>query len=134
VPNVRRTVALIACLVAVPALAADPYPARTGPDLIPRQHTHERAGTAGAPAKYAQPGLGRFDGMGMVNGATFGTDFVGLGRRPGRLFPGLWSESRAGSSFSHKYATDGPIHVPDPIATKPFRKAVIEAKAGGKHE
>jgi hypothetical protein len=70
----------------------------------------------------------------MVNGATFGTDFVGFGRRPGRLFPGLWPESRGGSSFTNKYATDGPIHVPDPIATKPFRKAVIEAKAGGNHK
>lgn len=130
----RGILAISVGLVAIPAFAADPYPARTGPDLIPRAHTHERAGTAAAPARSAQPGLGRFDGLGMVNGATFGTDFVGLGRRPGRLFPGLWAEGRPGNSFSHKYATDGPIHVPDPIATKPFRKAVIGAKAGGNHE
>ena len=107
--------------------AADPFPARTPPDLIPRDHTHERAGTAGT-AKYAQSGMSRFDGLGYVNGATFGSDFVGFGRRPGRLFPGLWPDGRTVKSYSKNYAADGPIHVPDPIGTKPIRKAVIEAR------
>jgi hypothetical protein len=111
------------------AVAADPIPARTPADLIPRSHTHERAGTTGT-AQYLQTGIGRFDGFGYVNGSTFGSDFVGFGRRPGRLFPGLWPNGRFGKSFSDKYATDGPIHVPDPIAAKPFRKAVIEARSG----
>lgn len=124
----RCRLASIVLLAAVPVYAADPFPARTGPDLIPREHTHERAGTSGSPAKYAQPGVGRFDGFGIVNNATFGSDFVGLGRRPGRLFPGLWPDGRKPKSFSKNYATDGPIHVPDPIATKPVRKAVIESK------
>lgn len=107
--------------------ASDPFPARTPPDLIPREHTHERAGTVGT-VKYSQPGIGRFDGFGYVNGATFGSDFMGFGRRPGRLFPGLWPDGRTTKSFAKNYATDGPIHVPDPIGTKPVRKAVIEAK------
>ena len=100
---------------------------RTPADLIPRTHTHERAGTTGS-AQYTQTGIGRFDGFGYVNGSTFGSDFVGFGRRPGRLFPGLWSNGRTAKSFSDKYATDGPIHVPDPIAAKPVRNAVIDAR------
>lgn len=111
------------------ASASDPFPQRTPADRIPREHTHERAGTIGS-ATYLQTGIGRFDGFGMVNGNTFGSDFVGFGRRPGRLFPGLWPNGRTTKSFSNKYATDGPIHVPDPIAAKPVRKAVIEARTG----
>ena len=111
------------------APATDPFPARTPADRIPREHTHERAGTTGT-AQYLQTGIGRFDGFGMVNGTTFGSDFVSFGRRPGRLFPGLWPNGRTAKSFSNKYATDGPIHVPDPIAAKPVRKAVIEARDG----
>ena len=119
---------LIVALSAIPATAEEPFPARTPPDRIPREHTHERAGTVGT-TKYAQPSIGRFDGFGYVNGATFGSDFVGFGWRPGRLFPGLWPDGRKQKSYSDHYATDGKIHVPDPIATKPVRKAVIEAKS-----
>ena len=124
----RGWTVLFIALTAIPAKAEDPFPARTGPDLIPREHTHERAGTAGV-AKFTQPSIGRFDSFGMVNGATFGSDFVGFGWRPGRLFPGLWPEGRKSKSYSDKYATDGKIHLPDPIAAKPVRKAVIEAKS-----
>lgn len=120
---------VIIVLTAGSALATDPFPARTPADRIPREHTHDRAGTTGT-AKYLQTGIGRFDGFGMVNGTTFGSDFVGFGRRPGRLFPGLWPNGRTAKSFSNKYATDGPIHVPDPIAAKPVRKAVMEARDG----
>ena len=120
----------ITCLLTTgTAVASDPIPARTPADVIPRTHTHERAGTTGQ-AKYTQTGIGRFDGFGYVNGSTFGSDFIGFGRRPGRLFPGLWPNGRTAKSFSDKYATDGPIHVPDPIAAKPIRKAVIEARSG----
>jgi hypothetical protein len=129
VPNVRGWIVIVVLVSAATAVASDPFPQRTPADRIPRAHTHERAGTVGT-AAYTQTGIGRFDGYGYVNGNTFGTDFVGFGRRPGRLFPGLWPNGRFGKSFSDKYATDGPIHVPDPIAAKPVRKAVIEARDG----
>ena len=39
------------------------------------------------------------------------------------------SHQITGSDGTWKYATDGPIHVPDILALKPFRKAVLESRA-----
>ncbi|MFO0935034.1 MAG: hypothetical protein U0798_00780 [Gemmataceae bacterium] len=115
-----------------PAWAADePYSARTPPDKIPREHTHDRAGTSGV-ARFSQSSIAPRDGFGYVNGATFGSDYLGMGWRPGRFFPGLLPDGLRPKSFSNKYATDGKIHVPDPIGAKPFRKAVIEARSDSK--
>jgi hypothetical protein len=107
------------------ASGQDPFPARTGPNLPTPAHTHERAGTA-TPARYAAPSIQKHDGFGLVNGMTFGSDFLGFGRRPGRIFPGLWPSKSA--PVADRYRSDGPISVPDPVGSKPLRKAVAEAK------
>jgi hypothetical protein len=91
----------------------------------PSQQTHDRAGTA-TPAKLKAPGIQSRDGFGVVNGMTFGSDDLGSGRRTGRIFPGLFF-NRDTQPVRLRYQSDGPIHVPDPIAAKPFRKAVLEA-------
>lgn len=133
VPDVRGStvfIAAIATLSASVAQAADPIPSRLGTNKVPYLHTHERAGTASS-ARVTIPGMTRYDGLGYVNGATFGTDFTGFGWRPGRVFPGLWSDRT--KSFSNKYATDNHVHVPDVVALQPFRKAVRETRAEKAH-
>lgn len=117
---------VILLLVTPPALADDErFVERAKLPHITKEHTAERAGTDAA-ARRVQPSVPKHTVLGYVNGTTFGSDYVGLWKKPGRVFPGFWP-SRA-KSFSDKYATDGPIHVPDPIAAQPWRKAVKEAK------
>jgi len=138
-------VAVVACCV--PAVAADPdrFVERTPLPKHPPDHTPERAGLICPVARYAVPGVSRYEAGGYVGGGalfrgggrgpcdgTFGWDYVGFGWRPGRVFLG-WLNDRPGqSALARKYATDGP-RVPDVIAAQPVRRAVKEAKAE-KHE
>jgi hypothetical protein len=98
----------------------------------PREHTAARAGID-QPAAHGTTSVTPRNVLGSVNGTTFGMDNSLFGRRPGRLFPGLWPQGHAPTSHSQRYATDGPIHVPDILALKPFRRAVAGAKADHEH-
>jgi hypothetical protein len=118
--------ACLLLLVLAPfAAAQDRYAERTGTHHIPKEHTAERAGID-RPVNHVQPSITSHTTLGYVNGATFGSDYVGLVRWPSRVFPGLWP-SRP-KSFSDKYATDSHVHIPDVIAAQPIRRAVKDAK------
>lgn len=118
---------MLLLILAVPALAVDDerYVERAALPKIPKLHTPERAGIDN-PAPHKQLTNTNHTVLGYVNGMTFGTDYVGILKKPGRVFPGLWP--RKEKSFSNKYATDGPIHVPDLIALQPIRRAIKDAR------
>lgn len=114
---------LLLIAFASPALADERFVERAKPPLIPKEHTAERAGTDAA-ARHVQPSTTNHTVLGYTNGMTFGSDYVGLWRKPWRVFSGFAGPSR---SYSDKYATDG-RHIPDPVAAQPFRKAVKDSK------
>ncbi|CAN5584773.1 hypothetical protein BH11PLA2_BH11PLA2_34980 [soil metagenome] len=105
----------------------DKFAQRAGPVIVPLPHTAERAGTD-RPVKNMSPSVTSRNALGYVNNMTFGMDNSLFGRFPGRLFPGLWPDGHKQTSYSHRYATEGEIHVPDVLALKPIKKAVNEAK------
>lgn len=135
-------------LLAAAALAA-PAAARGDDDPTHRHpstavHTMERAGYPQLVRKHAQPaesphftggyvGGGRLttskhaDGRVTPTDGTWGWDYVGFGRRPGRVFLD-WYHDRPKQPKPGPYKTDGP-HVPDPIAAHPVQK-VYEALTG----
>jgi hypothetical protein len=129
----------------------EPFAARTTPFIIPAVHNHLRTGTDRIP-QYAGPSktsmetggyigggkLVRGEGRGVTDG-VFGWDYVGVGRRPGRIFLNWFNDDPKQTAFLPKYNTEGP-RVTDVFALQPFKKAVREArvehkekKAGG-HE
>lgn len=150
-----RTLALVAVLSAVGGVCSaeerEPFPARTTAFLIPAQHTHEATRTVNPVGKHAVPGIERHETGGYVGGGklvhgegrgptdgTFGWDYVGLGRRPGRVFLGWFNNdsTKRQGTFLPKYNSDGP-RVTDVVALQPWKKAIREAKAekhGGTRE
>lgn len=148
---------LFACGAAAPAVASDkhekewpaerkgkePLASRTTPPIITPVHSMARAGNPQHVAKWAIPGVTPHECGGYVGGGsllkgrapyapgpidgTFGWDYVGFGRRPGRIFLGFFGPNKYADPFYPKYEANGP-RLPDPIADAPFRKAVIEAK------
>jgi hypothetical protein len=122
----RCTIVILA-IAAVNVRGDDEFAQRASPDHVPRQHTAERAGII-PPASHAASSVTPRNIVGYVNGTTFGMDNSLLGRRPGRLFDGLWPQGRKPTSWTSRYRSEGDIHVTDILALKPFRKAVIEAK------
>ena len=101
-------------------------------------HMHERAGYPQEVSKFAAPAPGRFEAGGWVGGGrlalfhrpdgkaategTWGTDYVGLGRRPGRVFLDWWHD-RPKQPMPGPYSADGP-HVPDPIGAHPVQRLI----------
>ena len=132
------------------AVAQEPqrFVERTPPPTFPPQHTPERAGNPTAVSRFAVPSPGRFTGVGyvgggqlhgnhpldrgygVVSGATtagvFGSDFIGFRLRPGRVFLGESADPSRGPALARGYRTDA-TRVPDVIAPRPIRNAVIEA-------
>ncbi|QEL16955.1 hypothetical protein [Limnoglobus roseus] len=119
----------------------EPFPARTTPFLIPAVHTHEALGTAKPLGRFATAGIERNESGGYIGGSklvrgegrgvqdgTFGWDYTGFGRRPGRFFLGWYNDSPKQSAFLPKYNSEGP-RVTDVVALQPYKKAVREAKA-----
>jgi hypothetical protein len=142
----------VVSLVVAPAWAEEkePFPARTTQMTHNMQHTHERAGTVKQFSKFAIGGIGSHEAGGYIGGGklvhgegkgpldgTFGWDYVGLGRRPGRIFLGWFHDSPKQGEFLPRYNTEGP-RVKDFVAAQPYKKAIREArtehKSGGKEE
>ncbi|MFO0802443.1 MAG: hypothetical protein U0791_04890 [Gemmataceae bacterium] len=142
-------VAILTLLFASPAIAQDRFVERTPLPRTPVDHTMQRAGNPRQIAWWAQPGVGRKDAGGYVGGGshkgngllvkgpvvvtgpvedgTFGTDYVGLRMRMGRVFLAPSADPGHGPAVARNYRTDGP-HVPDVFAWRPLRKAVLEKK------
>jgi hypothetical protein len=66
------------------------------------------------------------DGRIIPTDGTWGWDYVGLGRRPGRIFLDWWHD-RPKQPAPGPYKTDT-IHVPDVVALHPIQKLIL-----GKH-
>jgi len=151
----RMRFAILASLLASPAFAQDRMAERTPLPRTPVDHTMQRAGNPRQVARWAQPSVGRRDMGGYVGGGslkgngmlakgpivvtgptedgTFGTDYVGVRMRMGRVFLAPSADPARGSNVTRNYRTDGP-HIPDVFAWRPFRKAVLEKKEDlGKH-
>ncbi len=141
---------------ALPVSADEPHPRlqrfaeRTPPPLVvPTPQPWPDTGLAPL-ARYVRPSTGNAQTGGTVGGGTqyfgrvhrretappatasvgiFGYDFAGFGFRPGRTF--LSPENAgAGPGINRSYRTDAGFYA-DPIAKRPVRNAVIEAKESG---
>jgi hypothetical protein len=126
----RFSTLMLFAVIAGPTVADDPpeckrFVERAGAVCYP--HTRERSGIDNC-IKRAEPSVTHRNLLGYVNCATFGMDNSLFGRRPGRVFPGLWPEGRTPTSFSARYATEGTVKVPDVVAAQPVRKAIIESR------
>src|SRR5207244_1233242 len=97
----------------------------------------ERAGYPQEVSRLAAPAYGPHDAGGWVGGGrlalirkpdgrapatdgTWGTDYVGLGRRPGRVFLDWWHD-RPHQPMPGPYSADGP-HVPDVVGAHPVQR------------
>jgi hypothetical protein len=100
----------------------EPFAARTFGHFFVREHTHERAGTAGS-TRYAAPSVSVNETGGYIGGnrlratpgtaivpnpGTFGWDYVGFGKYPGRIFLGFGPDRAHQRPFQTKYHTDPP--------------------------
>jgi hypothetical protein len=137
-------------LPVTPVVAAEPerHAESVPKTLIPPVHTLARAGNPNKVAWWAIPSVTRFDTGGYVGGGslhgnnvlargadavtgpictgTFGSDFTGLRTRPGRVFLAPSADPSHGRALARHYRSEVPIHVPDPIALRPLRKAILE--------
>lgn len=96
---------------------------------VPGVRKHEAGGYVGggsikgnrvlARGSYAAPGP-RLDG-------TFGWDFIGFRDRAARVFLAPSADPADGAVVARNYRAEGPT-VPDVIARRPLRKAVLEKK------
>src|SRR5947208_6565642 len=105
--------AAVAVLV-VGSVAADDAPRfaeRTPLPRYPAAHTQERAGNPQTVAPWAVPGVSKSETGGSVGG-TFGWDFIGFRRRPGRVFLAALAAPARKPEHAAGYRTEGP-HVPD---------------------
>ena len=139
-----RLVGIAVCaVVCSPGLGADdpaapPYP--PAPQAIATPGGYNGVSRLNAPGRTAAYRGGYVGGGGPVfgfhraeprDGATDGTwgwDYAGFGRFPGRLFLG-WRHDRPRQPAPGPYSPDG-FHVPDPIAAHPFLRLL---KGGGDH-
>lgn len=119
----------------------EPFAARTTMFHIPARHTPEGTGTVKPYSRLATAGVTRFETGGYVGGGklvrgdgpgvqdgTYGWDYVGFGRRPGRIFLGYFHDAPSHQMpFLPKYNAEG-RRVTDVVALMPVKKAVREAK------
>ncbi len=106
----------------------------------------ERAGYPQSVSCLAKPSVTRFDQAGYVGGAslcnnnllargpgsatgpvlagTFATDYAGVRTNLGRLFLAPSTDPSHGHPIYLSYRAEGP-RVPDPLALRPFRTAVL---------
>lgn len=129
----RSGLATFALVLLVGAARGDDDPTHRFPSRA--VHTQDRAGYANEVSKLAAP-AGRFEAVGWIGGGrlalfhrpdgkaatdgTWGSDFAGFGRRPGRVFLD-WRHDRPRQPAPGPYATDGP-HVPDVIGAHPVQR------------
>jgi hypothetical protein len=128
---------------------------------LPRRPVEHTAGRAGYPLSVsclARPSVTGCDQAGYIGGASicnnnllargpgaatgpvatgvFGTDYAGVRRNLGRLFLAPSDDPARGHPAYLSYRAEGP-RVPDPLAVRPFRNAVLakrEAEEGhGEH-
>lgn len=123
---------------------------RTPPPLVPPT-PQPWPDTGLAPlGRHVRPSTGNYQAGGTVGGGTqffgrvhrretappttatagvFGYDFAGFGSRPGRTFLSS-AGAEAGPAIGRSYRTAATFYA-DPIAKRPVRNAVIEAREGG---
>ncbi len=121
----RLRLALIAVAVIAGRADAQRYAERTPPPRAPAVAPAWPADGLPPLARYVRPSTIPRLGVGNING-TFGYDYVN--RRPGRVFLTPSADPSRGPSIARAYRTD-PVVTYDPIALRPVRKAVLEAKA-----
>ncbi len=120
------------------ATAEEPDTDRTHRFPSTAVHTHERAGNPQAVSRWAVASRSSNHAGGAVGGGkpswfasrrdgdiaptegTWGWDFVGLGRRPGRVFLGWW-QGRPHEPAAAPYRTDA-AHYFDPLTVRPLKK------------
>lgn len=155
----RTTWAVVAGVLALSGAASgqdgERFVERTPPRHIPPHNTQQRAGYPYHLAPWAVPGVSRYEAGGYVGGerlthnsaltkghgvvtgptrdGTFGWDFAGFHIRPGRVFLRSSDDPSRGRNYARGYRTDGP-RVPDPLALRPLRKALLEAQEEREHE
>jgi hypothetical protein len=123
----------------------------------PVEHSAERAGYPLSVSKIAISSVTRFDHGGYIGGGSlwknnrvahgpatatgpvstgvFGTDYAGVRAHLGRVFLAPSTDPARGRPISFAYLAEGP-RLPDPLALRPFRKAVLaerEAREGKEH-
>jgi hypothetical protein len=136
------------------AAAQERFVERTPLPHRPPVHSMARAGNPVGVSCLAVPSVTARDVGGYVGGAkllgnhifakgagvatgpladgTFGTDYAGLTVRPNRVFLAPSYDPSVGPTVARSYRTDGP-HVPDVLALRPFRKAILEKKEDAEH-
>jgi hypothetical protein len=114
----------------------------------PPEHSMERAGYPQSVKSHAVPSVTRYDHAGYIGGAsvcnnclrargpgsatgpvttgTFGTDYGGVHAHLGRVFLAPSYDPSCGHPIYLSYRAEGP-RVPDPLALRPFRNAVLAA-------
>lgn len=137
-------------LVGGAAAADEPDADRTHRFPSTAVHTTERAGHPQAISRWAVPSRSPHHGGGYVGGGklslfaahrdgrdphtegTWGWDFVGRGRRPGRVFLGWW-HGRPHEPAAAPYRTDA-AHYFDPLTVRPLKRiAEVGKPADGHH-
>ncbi|MBX9583331.1 MAG: hypothetical protein K2X87_23765 [Gemmataceae bacterium] len=141
--------AVITGLIASQASAQERFVERAPLPKHPPADAMARAGYPQTVARWAIPGVSRYEAGGYVGGGslhgnrvlakgpfaatgprldgTFGWDFAGFKVRPGRVFLAPSQDPGAGAVVARNYRTDGP-HVPDVFSLRPVRKAVLEKR------
>jgi hypothetical protein len=104
------------------------FPQEVKPHAMPANSPHSTGGYVGG-GRLAFPK--KQDGRQAYEG-TWGWDYVGFGRRPGRVFLDFW-HGRKHEPAVGTYETDGP-EVPDPIAARPIQKFLSGEKREKKEE
>jgi hypothetical protein len=121
---------------------------------LPQEHSAERAGYPQSVSSWAQPSVTQHDYAGYVGGGsirnnnlhargpgsatgpltdgTFATDYAGVRANLGRLFLAPSDDPSCGRPIYLAYRAEGP-RVPDPLALRPFRNAVLAAREAAEH-
>ena len=126
----KLRLALVAVAAIVGRADAQRFAERTPPPRVPAVAPAWPSDGLPPLARHVRPSTGPKLGVGTING-TFGYDYVN--RRPGRVFLTPSADPSRGPSIARSYRTD-PVVTYDPIALRPVRKAVIEAKEAASHE
>ena len=146
----RNPLVTIACLcwIAAPVWGQDGqrYAERTPLPHRPVPHTLARAGNPDTVARWAIPSVRSKEAGGYVGGAslwgnrlfsrgltanagamgygTYGTDYVGIRIRPGRIFLGA-SANPAAQPIAQRYRSQAWVQIPDVVNVRPVRKAIL---------
>lgn len=70
---------------------------------------------------------GEYSAPGAAGVGTYGTDYIGMGDRPGRVFLAPSPDARASRPIADNYEANGP-QLMDVFNIRPVRKAVLEKR------